>query len=378
MGGALVPMVTNAVYLRLFEEMDAAGARDSFSYMGGSSLLSGSDCPTTTDSLACIWRWDQGRYAGGNNAVEFYKGNRDPRKLTGAGMMSKAVGNYWRVFSEMERCPCGYHQRYGAVLREDGGAPYWSDTSATVWSYSTVGMRDYYTLCLVEQTTTAPPTTTAKPREETYGGLTLPWLIGVLVGGAVALGVIVVLIVCLSRCCGCCGSAGPATAANTSWFDGPGGAHLCGPNATASQRGCLSRANSVRSQRVDFDDTGSRSFRNDASSKSARSRHSSFRDDVVMEEWQDDDEVTSVVGPRCRRTSSASNVSTAVPPGAVTMTMTVSAQMIPMPLQLMPMPSQMMREDWQTWDAPQPVEVYATGPPDSLASRRPPSVNFAE
>lgn len=136
LGGVLVPAVTDAVHLMVTERVDDSLSQSAAGCTGGSSMSPVVTCTTSKASLNCICSWDVGRYHGVGNEVVFYKGNRDPNVLPGAGMVGTAVGDHWRMYtSGITWHPGDKVQRYGAYVRDHQLAPTWADTSDATWSY---------------------------------------------------------------------------------------------------------------------------------------------------------------------------------------------------------------------------------------------------
>ncbi|KAG5475295.1 hypothetical protein LSCM1_03408 [Leishmania martiniquensis] len=171
-GGVLVPDVSDAVHQELLDKMEAEGASSYYGYLGGSTLLSSTDCTTSSATLSCVWHWDQGRYDGAENAYPFYQGNYYPPSeskggLSGAGMISTASANYWRQQNSAQAYPGSKHERYAMlVLPQAPSEAGWMDSSDTSFSYGKVPTNRYFMMCLVEMATTTTTTTTTTTKTQ--------------------------------------------------------------------------------------------------------------------------------------------------------------------------------------------------------------------
>lgn len=370
-GGALLPTATDAVFELASQHVNAWRTTSAVGYMGGSTIQSSSDCTVYNPSVSCVWSWDEGRYAASGNALPFYKGNRDPIDLPSAAMIGTAVSNHWYVStSGSPAFPGTRMQRYGVLLRGYWGTLNWADSSDSEWSYKTEVAADPYTFCAIEQTTT---TSTTEPKSDKGNGLSAGAAAGIAIGVAAAVGLIIGLVLWLLLRSGrCCRAEPAATTARASSFPGTAeGLDACAECAAASRRGSMSRANSVRSYRGDFEDGGNRSFHGGTPNKDGGYRYGSFRGSMVEGEggvWQDADGIMHVEGSQSMR-AAPGPYAVSVPSrrGSMMMITPMPPQTMMttrMPPQAMMQPQLAMCDNWRTWETPQTEDVSASGPED--------------
>lgn len=323
LGAVLVPDVSNAVHSAIFTELTSQGVGASYGYMGGSSLLSPSDCTTSAATLSCIWNWDQGRYTAVADALPFYKGNRSPSALSGAEMLSTTVGNFWRLDGTTQAYPGTAMQRYGVIVRKAGESPNWADSSPTAWSYGTVQSTSYYLFCAVERSSRVdgvreaamlanlfessggrseegPITWTSKaPESDGMSEKVMTELIGICLLGAVVVGLIVALILCKARDDGCCcfsepkwvresaaSSSGSLSGASRGGLAGGAGRLKRAHTSAIVSSGSMASIDDNRSFHAP-NPTGARGRRRSLVSSDAASRHAEdvFSDDVLADGW---------------------------------------------------------------------------------------------
>ncbi|KAL7697093.1 IGP family C-type lectin domain containing protein [Lotmaria passim] len=157
-GGSLFADVSTEMHTKLTIYMNDAGSTTFLGYLGGSTTQS-VNCPTTTSSLNCVWRWNSGRYGASFNAtLPFYRGNYYPQGLAGAGPLNN-LPSFWFTLNGVQLFPSSAYQQYLIMSQVTGEGAWWKDSSPAN-SYDVVtSTASLYALCVVQLSvmTGSPP-----------------------------------------------------------------------------------------------------------------------------------------------------------------------------------------------------------------------------